>query len=67
MAAPNAVGHFRDALDIDVVGHEYLVARWAATLAGDGVDTGRFKGSLVLPYYGIMSARRDIGAELTLN
>lgn len=67
MATPNAVGNFRDSFDIDVVRHEYLVARWAATLTGNGIDSVRFKGSLVLPDYRLMSAPGDLRSKLTLN
>ena len=67
MATPNAVGNFRDAFDIDVVRHENLVARGAATLTGNGIDSVRFKGSLVLPDYRVMSAPGDIGGKLAVD
>ena len=40
MAAPNTVRDFGNTLDIDVIGHEYLVAGGTATLASNRVNAG---------------------------
>jgi hypothetical protein len=36
-------------------------------LTGNGIDAVRFKGSLVLPDYRVMSAPGDIGGKLAVD